>query len=158
MKKKSKKWWILNFNLIFLVILLLSFILYVLYCAYGNSRLVLGQENHPVLLSSMINEDDLGTINTNGFPIPTENHIKDKLKTKYHDLNIDDISVTNITQWNATITARDNSLYMGKLPIKYTCTWCKKIGEFPVKDNRYKTIANNFIYCYWLDNNVDNNS
>lgn len=126
MKKKSKKWWILNFNLIFLVVLLLSFILYVLYCTYGNSKLIVGSVNHPILLSSMITENDLGTINTNGFPVPTENHIKDKLKTKYHDLNIDDINVTNITQWNAIITAKDNSLYNGELPIKYACSWCKK--------------------------------
>ncbi|ELL44838.1 C39 family peptidase [Spiroplasma melliferum] len=120
MKKSTKKWWVLNINLIFLVVLLLSFILYILHCAYGNSKLTIDSVKHPVLLSSMINEDDLGTINTNGIHIPTQSDIKNKLKTKYHNLNINDINISNITQWNAKITARDESSYIGEMGIKYT--------------------------------------
>ncbi|AOX43752.1 hypothetical protein S100390_v1c04090 [Spiroplasma sp. NBRC 100390] len=121
MKKNTKKWWLLNVNLILIIILLLSFMLYILYCAYGKRHPKLAAQPlvDPISLRSTITEADLGTINTDGAHVPAARDIKHKLKDKYNNLNISDIDISNITQWDATITAKDKSTYKGKILIKY---------------------------------------
>ncbi|WHQ36670.1 C39 family peptidase [Spiroplasma sp. SV19] len=121
MKKKTRKWWVLNINLIFIVLFLLSFMMYILCCAYGNRNIKLTPRvlSYPVSLRSMITENDLGTIKTNGAHLPAESDIKNKLKNKYSNLNINNIKIINITQWEAIIVAKDKSPYRGKILVKY---------------------------------------
>lgn len=112
MKKRKKLILIVNTSLILVVLFLLSFILYVLYCVYLNPK--------PILLNSIITNPNVQIIKTNGYHVPTAVQIKTTLKQQFPNLNVNKIKIRdNISATNATIISNDYKFYNGSVMINY---------------------------------------
>ncbi|QIA69950.1 hypothetical protein GL981_11760 (plasmid) [Spiroplasma citri] len=101
----------INISLTLIAILLLSFILYVLYCTYLSPR--------PISLNSIITTTNLQTIKTNGQHLPNEIQLKNKLKQQYHNLIVDKIKIKIKDNNTATIISADPKVYTNSININY---------------------------------------
>ncbi|WP_342189550.1 hypothetical protein [Spiroplasma endosymbiont of Dilophus febrilis] len=71
-------------------------------------------------IKTKITNTNLGSILTDGFTLPTEQQIKEKVKQLNPQLDINKIKIENITNNNAKISSLNSAIYTGTVTVNYS--------------------------------------